>query len=146
MFSLHINKKGIIIKFIFWNCHGDYKKGWLLKNWCFQIMVLEKTAESPLGSKKIKPVNPKGNQPWRVIGKTDAEAVWSPDVNNWLIGKDPDPGKDWRQEVKERTEDEKTERHHQFNGDEFEQALRDSEGQGSLACCSPWGRKESDTA
>ena len=80
----------------------DHKEGWVLNNWCFQTVVLEKTLESPLDSKQIKLVNPKGNQPWVFIGRTDAEApiFWPPDAKNWLIGKDPDAGKDWRQEEK----------------------------------------------
>ena len=80
------------------------------ENWCFQIVVLEKTLESPLDFKEIKPVNPKGSQPWIFIGKPDAETeapiLWPPDVKNWLIGKDPDAGEDWRQEEKGMTEDE----------------------------------------
>ena len=79
----------------------DHKEGWALKNWCFLTVVLEKTIESPLDCKEMKPVNPKGNQPWIFIGGTDAEAeasiLWSPEAKNWLIGKDPDAGKDWRQ-------------------------------------------------
>ena len=80
----------------------NHKEGWALKNWCFWTVVLEKTLESPLDSKEIKPVNPKGNQPWIFTGRTDAEApkLWLPDAKNWLIGKDPDGGKDWRQEEK----------------------------------------------
>ena len=105
-------------------------------------MVLEKTLESPLDCKEIKPVNPKGNQSWMFIGRIEAEAetpiLWPPDVEIWLTGKDPDAWKDWRQEEKERTEDELVGRHHQFDGHEFEQALGIGDGQGSLACCSPW--------
>ena len=108
-----------------------------------------KTLESPLDCKEIKPVNPKRNQLWIVIGRTVVEAEaptrWPPDVKNWLIGKDPDAGKDWWQEEKGNTEGEKFGWHHQLNGHEFEQAPGDSEGQGSLVCCSPWGHKESDT-
>ena len=104
--------------------------------------------KSPLDSKEITPVNPKGNQPWIFIGRTGAETeapiLWPPDEKSWLIGKDPDAGKDWRQEEKGTTEDEMVGWHHRLNGQEFEQTLRDSDGQGSLACCSPWGRKESD--
>ena len=96
-----------------------------LKVWCFQTTVLEKTLESPLDCKDIKPVNPKGNQPWIVIGRTDAEAgtsiIWPPDAKRWLIGKDPDAGKDWRQEEKGTTEDEMVGWHHRLNGHEFEQ-------------------------
>ena len=98
--------------------------------------------------KEIKPVHPKGNQSWIFIGKTDPEAetpiLWPPDAWNWLIGKDPDAGKDRRQEQKGTTEDEMVGWHHWLNGHEFEQALRVDDGQGSLACCSPWGHKESD--
>ena len=111
-------------------------------------MVLEKTHESPLDCKEIKPVHPKGNQSWIFIGRTDAEAealiLWPPDAKNWLIGKDPDAGKDWRQEEKGMTEDEMAGWHHWLNDHEFEQAPGVGDGQGSLACCSPWGRKDSD--
>ena len=99
----------------------------------------------PMDSKEIKPVNPKGNQLWIFIGRTDAEAeapiLWPPDAKNGLTGKDPDAGKDWRQEDKRTTEDEMVGWHHQLNGQEFEQALGVGDGQGSLACCSPWGCK-----
>ena len=124
-----------------------HKEGWALKNWCFWI-VLEKTLKSPLDSKVIKSVNPKGDQSWIFIGRTDAEAeapiLWPPDVKNWLSGKDPDAGKDWRQEEKGTTEDEMAGWHHWLDGHEFEQAPWDGDGQGSLVCCSPWSRKESD--
>ena len=127
----------------------DHKEGWVPKNWCFQIVVLEKTLDSPLDCKDIKQVNPKGNPPWIFIGRTDAEAeapiLWPPDVKNWLIGKDFDAGKDWGQEEKGVTEDEMVGWHHQLDGPKFEQTLGDSERQGNLACCSPWGHKESDT-
>ena len=126
-----------------------YKEGWVPKNCCFQIVVLEKTLESPLDSKEIKPVNPKGNQSWVLIGRIDAEAetaiLWPPDAKNWLIGKDPVAGKDWRQKEKGTTKDEMVGWHHQLDGLEFEQALGVGNGRGSLACCSPWGRKELDT-
>ena len=93
-----------------WMWKLDYKQSWAPKNWCFWTVVLEKTFESPLDCKKIQPVHPKGNQSWIVIGRTDAEAetpiVWPPDAKNWLIGKDPDAGKDWRWEEKGTTEDE----------------------------------------
>ena len=111
--------------------------------------MLEKTLESPLGSKEIKPVNLKGNQSWIFTGRTDAEAetpvLWPSDANNWLIGKDLDVGKDWRQEEKGTTEDEMVGWHHRLNGHEFEQAPGVGDGQGSQVCCSPWGRKELDT-
>ena len=125
------------------------KKSWLLKNWCFWNVMLEKTLESPLVCKELKPVLPKGNQSWIFIGRIDAEAeapvLWLPDVKSWLIGKDPDAGKNWRQEEKGMIEDEMVGWHCQLNGHEFEQAPGYGEGQGSLACCSPWGRKELDT-
>ena len=112
-------------------------------------MVLEKTLENPLDCKKIKLIHPKRNKSWIFIGGTDAKAeapiLRPPDTKSWLIGKDPDAGKDWRQEEKGVTEDETFGWHHWLNGHESEQALGDGEGQGSLACCSPWGFKESDT-
>ena len=124
-------------------------KSWTIKKaecWrCFWVVVLEKTLENSLDSKEIKPVNPKGNQSWIFIGKTDAEAetpvLSPPDGNNWLLGKDPDAGKDWRQEEKGMTEDELVGWPYWLNGQEFEQTVGDSEGQGRLACCSPWGCK-----
>ena len=123
----------------------DHKEGWVPKNGWFWTVVLEKTLESPLGNKEIKPVNPKGNQPWTFIGRTDAEAevpiFWPLDGKSWLIRKDPDAGKDWRQE-KGTTEDEMVGWHHRLNGHEFEQTLGGGEGWGNLACCSPWGCKE----
>ena len=126
----------------------DHKEGWALKNWCFWTVVLEKTLESPLDSKEIKPVNSKGNQSWIFIGRTDAEAeapiLWPPDAKSRLTRKDPDAGKDWRQEEKGMTE-EMVGWHHRLDGHEYEQAPGVDDGQGSLACCSPWGCKESDT-
>ena len=127
----------------------DYKESWALKNWCFWTAMLEKIPEIPLDSEKIQPVHPKGNQSWIFIGRTDAEAeapiLWPPDAKNWLIVKDPNAGKDWRQEVKGTTEDEMVGWHHQINRHEFEQAPGAGDGQGGLACYSPWGGKESDT-
>ena len=118
----------------------NHKEGWVPKNRCFRILVLEKTLESPLDSKEITPVNPKGNQPWIFTGRTDDEApiLWVPDMKSWLLGKGPDAGKDRRQEKKGTTEDEMVRWHHCFSGHDFEQTLGDSEGQGSLAGCSPW--------
>ena len=109
--------------------------------------MLEKTLEGPLDCKEIKSVNPKGNQPWIFIGRTNAEAsiLWPPDVKSWLIGKDLDAGKDWEQDEKGVTEDEMVGWHHRLNGQEFEQTPGDSEGQGSLGCWSPWGCKKTDT-
>ena len=108
-------------------------------------LVLEKILESPLDGKEIKPVNPKGNQPRILIGRTCAEApiLWPPDTNSRLIGEDPNSRKDWGQE-KGTTEDELSGWHHQLNGHESEQTPGDGEGQGNLAMRSPWGRKESD--
>ena len=120
----------------------DHKVDWVPKNWCFWTVVLEKTLESPLDNKEIQPVNPKGNQSWIFIGKTDAEAetpiLWPPDLKNWLNGKHPDAGKDSRQNEKGTTEDMMVRWHHQLDGHEFGQTLGDGEGQGSLACCSSW--------
>ena len=111
--------------------------------------MLEKTLESPLDCKEIQPVHPKGDQSWVFIGRTDAEAetpiLWPPDEKNQLIGKDPDAGKDGGQEEKGTTEDEMVGWHHQVNGRESEQTPGVGDGQGGLACCSPWGRKESDS-
>ena len=127
----------------------DYKESWAWKNWCFWTVVLKKTLESPLDCKEIQLVHPKGNQSWIFIGKTDAEVetpvLWPPDAKNWLIWKDPDAGKDLRWEEKEMTEDEMVGWHHWLNGHEFEWTLGVGDGQGGLACYSPWGRKESDT-
>ena len=127
----------------------DHKEGWVLKNWCFWTVVLKKSLESPLDCKEIKPVNPKGYQLWIFIGGTDAKAeapiLWPPDAKSWLIGKDPDAGKDWRQEKNGMAEDEMFGWYHQLEGHEFEQVLGDGEGQESLACYSPWGHNELDT-
>ena len=127
-----------------WMWELEYKESWEPKNWCFWTVMLKKTLESPLDWKEIKLINPKGNQSWIFIGRTDAEAETPNTVATWLTGKDPDAGKDWRQEEKGMTEDKMVGWHHRLNGHEFEQALGDGEGQGSLACCSPWGFKESD--
>ena len=128
-----------------WMWELDYKENWMLKNWCFWAVVLGKTLDSPLDCKEIKPVHPRWSQSWIFIGRTDAEAetaiLWPPDAKNWLIGKDPDAGKDIRLEEKGMTEDEMVGWHHQFNGYEFEQTLGVSDGQGGLLCCSPWGHK-----
>ena len=123
------------------------KESWALKNWCFWTVVLEKTLESPLDCEEIKTVNLKGNQPWIFTGRTDAEApiIWQPDVKNWLIGKDPNARKDWRQEEKVITEDKTAGWHHRLSGHEFEQTPGIGDRQGSLACCSPWGCKELET-
>ena len=131
-----------------WMWELDYKESWVLKNWCFWTVVLEKTLESLLDCKEIQPVHPKGNQSWIFIGRTDAEAktpiLWPPDAKNSFIGEDLDAGKDWRQEEKGTTEDEMVSWHHQLDGHEFEQAPGVGDGQAGLACCSPSGRKESN--
>ena len=131
-----------------WMWELDHKEVWAPK-WCVWIVVLENTLENHSDSTEIKPVNPKENLSWIFIGRTDAKAegpiLWPPDAKNWLIGKDPDAGKDWRLEEKGTTEDKMIRLHPRLNGHEFEQAPRDGERQGSLACCSPWGCEESDT-
>ena len=123
-----------------WQCSiCIQKEGWVLKNGCFQIVALKKTLESPLDSKEIKPVNPKGNQPWIFIGRTAAEApiLWPPDAKSRLTGKNLDAGKNWEQEEKGETEDEMVGWHHWLNGHESEQILGDSERHRHLVCCSP---------
>ena len=116
-----------------------HKEGWAPKIRCFWTVILEKTLESPLDSQEIKPVNPKGNQPWIFIRRTDAEApIWSPDWKSWLTGKDPDAGKDWGQE-KGVTEHEIVGWYHKLNGHKSEKTLGDSGGQRKPACHSPWG-------
>ena len=114
---------------------SDHKDSWVLKNWCFWTVVLEKTPENLSDCKEIKPVNPKGNQSWIFIGRTDAETeapiLWPPDAKSWLIGKDTDAGKDWRQKEKGMTEVEMVGWHHRLDGHEFEQALGVGDGQGS---------------
>ena len=132
-----------------WMLELDCKESWALKNWCFWTVVLEKTLESPLECKEIQPVHPKGDQSWVFIGRTDAEAetpmLWPPDGKSWLIWKDPDAGRDWGQEEKGTTEDEMVGWHHRLNGHEFGWTPGVGDGQGGLACCDSWGRKESDT-
>ena len=123
-----------------WMWKLNDKESWVPKNWCFWTVVLEKTHESPLDFKEIQQSTLKDRI---FIGRTDAAAetpiLWPPDAKNWLTGKDPEAGKDWRQEEKGKTEDEMVWWHHWLDGHKFEEA-----GQGSLACCSPWGRKESN--
>ena len=131
-----------------WMWELDHKESWAPKNWCFWTVEVEKTLESCLDSKEIKPVHPKGTQSWILIGRTDAKAEtpipWPSDGKNQLIGKDSDAGKVWRQEEKGMTEDEMVGCYHRLDGHELEQAPGVGGGQGSLACCSPWGCKESD--
>ena len=118
---------------------GLWRKLRAPKNWCFWTMVLEKTLESPLDCKEIQPVHPKGDQSCVFIGRTDAE------VKSWLIGKDPDAGRDWGQEEKGTTEDEMAGWHHRLDGHGFGWTPGAGDGQGGLACCGSWGHKESDT-
>jgi len=139
--------KAMVFPQVMYGCERwTIKKAKHQRIWCLPIVVLEKTLESFLDCKEIKPVNPKGNQSWIFIGRTDAEAeaptLWPPGVKSQHIRKDPDAGKDWRQEEKGMTEDEMVGWHHWLNGHESEQTLGDGEGQGSLVCCSPWGHKE----
>ena len=130
-----------------WIWELNHNEGWALKNWSFCTVVL-KTLETPLEYKEIQPVNPKGNQSWIFIARTETEAevpiLWLPDVRNQFTGKDPDAGKDGKQE-KGTTKNEMVGWYHWLNGYKFEQGLGDCEGQGSLVCCSPWGHKQSDT-
>ena len=140
--GLYSQSYGFPISYV-WMGELDHKEGWVPKNWCFQTMVLEKTLQSPLDSKEINPINSKGNQPWIYIGRTEAEipVLWPPDEKSWLIRKDPDDGKDWEQE-KQAVEDEITVRwHHRLNGHEFEQTLRDGEGE-KPGIRSPWGSQK----
>ena len=129
-----------------WMWELDCEESWALKNWCFWTVVLEKTLENLLDCKEIQPVHPKGDQSWVFIGRTDAKAktpiFWPPHVKSWLIGKDPDAG---GQEEKGTTEDEMAGWHHQPNGHEFELTPGVGDGQGGLACCNSWGRKELET-
>ena len=125
----------------------EYRESWAPKNWCFWTVVLEKTFESLLECKEIQLIHPKGDQSWVFTGKTDAEAetpiLCPPNANSWPIGKDPDAGKDWRQEEKGTTEDEMLGWHHRPDGHQFEKAPGVGDGQGGLACCHSWGCKES---
>ena len=124
-------------------------EGWALKNWCFWTVVLEKTLESPLDCKEIKPVHSEGDQPWDFFGENDAKAetpvLWPPHVKNWLIGKDSDAGREWGQEEKGMKKDEMAGWHHWLDGRESEWTPGVGDGQWVLVCCDSWGRKELDT-
>ena len=128
-----------------WMWELDCKESWVPKNWCFRIVVLEKTLERPLDCKEIQPVHLKGYQSWVFTGRTDVKAetpiLWPPDAKSWLIWKDPDAGKDWGQEEKGTTEDETVGWHHWLNGHEFRWTQGVGDGQGGLAYCSRQGRK-----
>ena len=132
-----------------WMWELDYKEGWAQKKWCFWTVVLEKTLESPLDCREIQPVHSEGDQPWDFFRRNDAKAetpvLWPPHMKSWLIRKDSDIGRDWGQEEKGTTEDEMAGWHHQLDGREFGWTLGDGDGQGGLACCDSWGRKELDT-
>ena len=122
----------------------NHKEGWVPKNWCFQTAVLEKTLESPLDSKKIKVVNPKGDQPWQFIGRTNAEALtlWPSDAKSWFIGKDPDAGKDWRQEERRGSQTVRC-----LDGiiNSMDMSLsKPRETVKDMVCCCPWGCRELD--
>ena len=127
----------------------DCEESWAPKNGWFWTVVLEKTLESPLDCKESQPVYPKGDQSFVFIGRSDAEAetpiLWPPHAKSWLTGKDPDAGRDWESKEKGMTEDEMVGWHHQLDGHEFEWILGVGDGQGGLACCISWGRKESYT-
>ena len=124
--KVHIVKAMDFFSSHVWMWESDHREGWVMKNWGFWTVVLEKTLESPLDCKVIQPAHPKGNQSWIFIGRTDAEAetpiLWPPDAKSWLIGKDSDAGKDWGQEEKGTTEDEMLGLYHWLNGYEFNQA------------------------
>ena len=127
----------------------DCEEGWTPKNWCLWTVVLEKTLENPLDCKEIQPIHSEGDQPWDFFGRNDAKAetltLCPPHAKSWLIGKDSDAGRDWGQEEKGTPEDEMSGWHHWLDGHEFEWTPGVGDGQGGLACCDSWGRKESDT-
>ena len=132
-----------------WMWELAYKESWVLKNWCFWTVVLEKTLESPLDCKEIQPVHSEGDQPRDFFGRNDAKAetpvLWPPHAKSWLIRKDSDAGRDWGQEEKGTTEDEMAGWHHWLNGHGFGWTPGVGDGQAGLVCCDSWGRKQSDT-
>ena len=140
--------KAMVFPVVMYGCELDCEESWAPKNWCFWTVVLEKTPESPLDCKEVQPVHSKGDQSWVFFGRNDAKAetpvLWTPNVKSWLIGKDSDAGRDWRQEDKGTTEDEMAGWHHGLNGREFEWTSGVGDGQGGLACCNSWVRKELD--
>ena len=127
-----------------WMWEFDCEESWVPKNWCFWMVVLEKTLESPLDCKEMQPVHSEGDQPWDLFGRNDAKAetpvLWPPHAKNWLIAKDSDAGSYWGQEKKGTTEDEMAGWHHWLNECESEWTLGVGDGQGGLACCDSWGR------
>ena len=141
--------KAMVFPAVTYGCELDCEESWAPKNWCFWTVVLVKTLESPLDCKEIQPVHSKGDQSWVFFGRNDAKAetpvLWPPDLKSWLIGKDPDAGRDWGQEEKGTTEDEMAGWYHQLNGRESEWTPGVGDVQGGLACCGSWGRKELDT-
>ena len=142
--------KAMVFQIVMYGCESwTIKKPEHRKIDAFELWCWRRTLENPLDSKEIRPVNSKGNWYWTFIGRTGAEAeapvLWPSDANDWLIWKDPDAGKDRRQDKKGTTENEMVEWHHRLDGHKFEQALGVGDGQEGLACCSPWGHKKSDT-
>ena len=141
--------KAMVFPVVMYGCESWTVKKVEHQNWCFWTVVLEKTPESPLDCKGIQSVRPKGDQSWIFIGRTDADAktpiLWPPHAKSWLIGKDTDAGRDWGQEEKGTTEDEMAGWHHGLDAHESEWTPGVGDGQGGLACCDSWGRKESDT-
>ena len=141
--------KAVFFSVVMYRCESWYKETWAPKNWCFWTVVLEKTLESPLDSKKIQPVHPKGDQSWVFTERADFEAetpiLWPHHMKSWLIWKDPDAGKDWGQEEKATTEDEMVGWHHRLSGNGFGWTPGVGDGQGGLSCCGSWGHKELDT-
>ena len=129
-----------------WMWELECEESWVLKNWSFWTVVLEKTLESSLDCKEIQPVHSEGDQPWDFWGRTDAKSetpvLWPPHAKSWLIGKDSDAGRDWGQEEKGTTEDEMAGWHQGLDGLEFEWTPGVGDGQGGLVCCDAWGRKE----
>ena len=126
-----------------------HKEGWAPNSWCFPALVSKKTLESPVNCKENIPINPKGNQPWIFIGRTDSKAeapiFWPAYAKSQFIRKDPAARKDWRQKAKWVTKEEMVGWHHWFTGHKFEHTLGGGEGHEGLVCCSPWAHKESDT-
>ena len=131
-----------------WMWELDYKDSWVLTNWCFWTVILEKTLKSPLDCKEIQPVHPKGDQSWVFLGRTDVEAetpvLWPPDAESWLIWKDADAGRDWGQKEKGTMTDEMVGWYHLLNGHEFGWTLGVGDAQGGLSCCGSWDHKQSD--